>query len=194
MMGGAATTLERLRSSVGMAMIWTPMPPLGTSSAPGTAAPGGEAAAPAPGGPFSAPRTCPGEPGGHTVTVTGAAPLELRSVLPSWWNMGSWYVRVGSHCDGDGVVRHHSSIRGADCHGLEDGNGRRRLVLSLFKVLRSPHSEGPVQHSMSSARGRLSLCQHFRLGQRRPEMNTHLSERQLAQKEHHGTSTGSHFL
>lgn len=79
---GAATTLEGVRSAVGMAMIWTPMPPVGTSGTPGTAAPGGETAAAAPGGPLAAPRACPGEPAGQTVTVTGAAPLEQRSVLP----------------------------------------------------------------------------------------------------------------
>lgn len=79
---GAATTLEGVRSAVGMAMIWTPMPPVGTSGTPGTAAPGGETAAAAPGGPLAAPRACPGEPAGQTVTVTGAAPLEQRLVLP----------------------------------------------------------------------------------------------------------------
>lgn len=73
---GAATTLEGVRSSVGMAMICTPMPPVGTSGTPGTAAPGGETAAAAPGGPLAAPRACPGEPAGQTVTVTGAAPLD----------------------------------------------------------------------------------------------------------------------
>lgn len=124
----------------------------------------------------------------------GSSTAGWKSVLSFWWWMDSWYVRVGGDGDGDGVVRHHTSIRRADCHGLEDGDGRRRLVLPLFNVLRRPHPEGLVQHSMSSAYSRLSSCQHFCLAQQRQEMDTHLSERQLAQKEHYGPSLGSHFL